>query len=241
MRQFFNMEGPIFTFLSKMADLLILNILFILCSIPIVTIGASLTAMSCVSLKMKDGLEGYVWKTFLKSFRDNFRQATVIWLIMALAAVVLVVDLLLTRTSAGTIQHVVQISVYVGILLWIMFISVVFPLLSRFDNTIRNTMRNAALLAVGNAPRTLLMSAIIFGSVILTLWNAATLSYGLLVWILFGFAILSWIDAALLYPVFKRLMPPEEDTGDEGSDSNFTFFRDDPETNQEPGENETKE
>lgn len=241
MRQFFNMEGPIFTFLSKMADLLILNILFILCSIPIVTIGASLTAMSCVSLKMKDGLEGYVWKTFLKSFRDNFRQATVIWLIMALAAVVLVVDLLLTRTSAGTIQHVVQISVYVGILLWIMFISVVFPLLSRFDNTIRNTMRNAALLAVGNAPRTLLMSAIIFGSVILTLWNAATLSYGLLVWILFGFAILSWIDAALLYPVFKRLMPPEEDTGDEGSDSNFTFFRDDPETEKEQTEDGRKE
>ena len=69
MRQFFNMEGPVFTFLSKMADLLILNVLFILCSIPIVTIGASLTAMSCVSIKMKDGLEGYVWKTFLPSFR----------------------------------------------------------------------------------------------------------------------------------------------------------------------------
>ena len=240
MRQFFNMDGPIFTFLSKMADLLILNILFILCSIPIVTIGASLTAMSCVSIKMKDGLEGYVWKTFLKSFRDNFRQATVIWLIMALAAVVLAVDLLLVRTSAGTLQHVVQITVYIGILLWLMFLSVVFPLLSRFDNTIRNTMRNAALLAIGNAPRTLLMSAVIFGSVILTLWNAATLSYGLLVWILFGFAILSWIDTALLYPVFKKLMPPE-DTGDEGTDSNFTFFRDEPETNQEQNQNETNE
>ena len=228
MRQFFNMDGPVFTFLSKMADLLILNLLFIVCSIPVITIGASLTAMSCVSIKMKDGLEGYVWKTFLKSFRDNFRQATIIWVFMALAAIILAVDILLVRSSAGTLQHVVQISVYVGILLWIMFLSVVFPLLSRFDNSIPNTMRNAVLLAIGNAPRTLLMSAIIFGSVIATLWNAMTLSYGLLIWLLFGFAILSWIDATLLYPVFKKLMPPEEETGDEGTDSNCTFFRDDP-------------
>lgn len=233
MRQFFNMEGPVFTFLSKMADLLILNVLFILCSIPIVTIGASLTAMSCVSIKMKDGLEGYIWKTFLTSFRENFKQATVIWAIMVLAAVVLATDLLLVRTSAGTLQHVVQITVYVGILLWIMFLTVVFPLLSRFDNTIRNTMRNAVLLAVGNAPRTLLMSAIIIGSVIATLWNAMTLSTGLLLWLLFGFAVLSWIDASLLYPVFKKIMPPEEETGDEGSDDNFTFFRDDPEPESE--------
>ena len=72
MRDFFSMDGTLFRFLSKVADIMILNLLFILCCLPVVTIGAAVTALSYVTLKMKDQEEGYIWKSFFQSFKQNF-------------------------------------------------------------------------------------------------------------------------------------------------------------------------
>ena len=72
MRNLFSMDSGIFRFLTRLADLMILNILFIVCCIPIVTIGASVTSLYYVTLKMAVNEEGYIAKAFLKSFRQNF-------------------------------------------------------------------------------------------------------------------------------------------------------------------------
>ena len=72
MSRLFNLDSPIMVFLSKMADLLILNLLALICCIPIITIGASMTAMSYVTLKMVRDEECYIAKDFFKSFRQNF-------------------------------------------------------------------------------------------------------------------------------------------------------------------------
>ena len=69
-------------FLSKVADMIILNILFLITCIPIFTIGASMTALYYVTLRMVSGEEGPVSKDYFRSFKQNFRQATVIWLIL---------------------------------------------------------------------------------------------------------------------------------------------------------------
>ena len=82
MNRIFDMDNPLWRFLGKLADLMILNILFLLCSIPIFTIGASLTGVYYVCLKIKEQEEGYIVRNFFKSFKQNFVQSTIIWLIM---------------------------------------------------------------------------------------------------------------------------------------------------------------
>ena len=83
MSSLFNMDSPIMRFLSRVCDIMILNILCIVFCIPIITAGASVTAMYTVTLKMVRGEESYIFKGFLKAFKENFKQSTIIWLMMA--------------------------------------------------------------------------------------------------------------------------------------------------------------
>ncbi len=210
LKNVFAAEGPLFQFLSRLADMLILNLLFIACCIPVFTIGAALTAMSYVTQKMREGEDGYVARKFFKSFRQNFKQATLIWLMLLFIFLVLLSDFLILGQMGGGMFAALRFGVYIGAVFWLLLVSYAFPLLARFENTIKGTLRNALLMALANAPRALLAVAIFIGSIVLTGWNMNTLSWGLLLWILFGFAIHSYINSAMQYKIFHKFMPEED-------------------------------
>lgn len=218
MSNIFNMDGPLFRGLSKVADIMILNIIFLICCIPVVTIGASVTAMSYVTLKMKDGEEGYIFRTFFRSFKQNFKQSTIIWLLMLFLAVFMVLDFLIIGSMEGDMAMVMKVLVGMGALIWLMIFIYVFPLQARFYNTIKATIQNAILLAIANFPKTFCMIAVIIAAVLVTLINGYTLWYGLLIWILVGFATISWINSHFIYGIFKKLMPPEEEENETSED-----------------------
>ncbi len=103
MDRFFNMDNKFFTFMSRVADLIILNILCIVCCIPIVTIGPSISAMFYVTMKMVRNEESYIVRGFFKSFKQNLKQGIVINLIMLAAGVLLAIDISICRSTPGTI------------------------------------------------------------------------------------------------------------------------------------------
>lgn len=210
MSRFFDMESPLFRGLSRLADIMILNVVFLICCVPVVTIGASLTAMSYVALKMKDEEEGYIIRSFFRSFKLNFKQATLIWLLMLFLGVFIGLDFVIIGSMEGTAAALMKVLVGMGAMIWLMIFVYVFPLQARFYNSIKATMQNAIILAVANFPKTFCMMAVIVGAVLLTLWNGYTLWYGLLVWSLGGFAFIAWINSHFLYGIFKKLMPQEE-------------------------------
>lgn len=210
MRDFFSMDGTLFRVLSKMADLMILNIIFLICCIPVVTIGASVTALSYVSLKSKDQEEGYVWKSFFRSFRQNFRQSTVIWLLLLALAAVLFMDFRLSGMMEGVMGQAVRIMAGIGGMIWLMLFLYAFPLQARFYNSIGGTMKNALLLALASFPKTLCMMAVAVGAVIVTFLNTYTLWYGMLVWLLLGFSLVAWVNSQFLHGIFLKIMPEEE-------------------------------
>ena len=72
----FNMNSGFFKFINRLLDVLFLNFLWIICSLPIVTIGAATCAAFSISLKMVDDEEGYIGKAFFKEFKKNFKQGT---------------------------------------------------------------------------------------------------------------------------------------------------------------------
>lgn len=205
------MDNGFFRVMGRLADLMILNLIFIVCSLPVFTIGASLTAMYYVTLKMAANEEGYMFQSFLKSFRQNFKQATVIWLIMLFVGCVLGLDMYILNHSDNSLSMVLFVMISATTILYMMVLIYVFPLLSRFENKITATLRNAFIMAIADFPRTLVMIVLVVGSVILTFWNAYTFWYGLLIWIIGGFAIIAFANSYFLNKVFKKYMPEEED------------------------------
>lgn len=145
--------------MKKVADLIVINLLFILCSLPVVTIGASATAMHYCLRRWREG-EGKIAKDFFKSFRLNLRQATILWFVFLLLAAVLAANFLLIRDWTGPVYQIAMVMLMVvsaGLLLWV---SVVFPFLARFDNTTGKIGKNALLIAVVSPARSAVAAAL---------------------------------------------------------------------------------
>lgn len=214
MNSFFSMDSPIMRFLSRVCDLMILNILFIFCCIPVVTIGTSLTALYSVTLKMAKGEESYIFKGFLKAFKENFKQSLVIWLIMALLGALLYVDF---RAAALLPQNFKNIfSVFIGAI-FVMYAIVfvyAFPYTARFVNTVKNIFKNSLLIAILNLPWTIFLLAVPAALVFITFLNSMTMVYGVMLWLLLGFATVAYINSVVLRTVFAKYEPKDEEITD---------------------------
>ena len=193
-------------FLGKVADMMILNLLFLTTCIPIFTIGASLTALHYVTLRMVSGEEGAVSKDYFRSFKQNFRQATVIWLILMAFVLLLVYDIRSVWNGGGYVNTVVKIlSVIAGAAL-VMVILYVFAILAKFHNSVEGTIRNAVAISLNAFPRTLSMFMLVVASVALTFYTEATIRWGLLFWLTFGFSAVTYFNSFLLKKTFGNLI-----------------------------------
>jgi uncharacterized membrane protein YesL len=139
-------------FLNKLADIMILNILFIVFSIPIVTIGASYTAAYYMGYKMVKDEETYIVKGFWKAFKENFVQSTIMWLIIMVVAVVLVFDYRILLYSGMEFAQWMKIAMITATVVILMGVSFIFPMQARYTNTIKNTVKNAFLMALAHIP-----------------------------------------------------------------------------------------
>ncbi|MBQ4303097.1 MAG: YesL family protein, partial [Lachnospiraceae bacterium] len=98
---FFDPDSPLMNGLSRMTDLVLLNLITLAACLPVVTAGASLTAMHYVLLKMVRGEEGYVARDWLKSFKQNFREASLIWLLFLAAGLMALLDIWMAAYGEG--------------------------------------------------------------------------------------------------------------------------------------------
>ena len=204
MGRIFNMDNKFFTFMSRVADLIILNVVFIVCCIPIVTIGASVTAMNYVTMKM--------------ARNENFKQATIIWLILLVAGLLLGMDFRIVQQVESTgLLKVVTYGLYMVALIYAMVLSYIFPLLAKFDNTIKNTFKNAMLMSIRHLPFTIVILLVGFAPAIATLTIPIVLAYGLIVWIMVGFSLIAFLNSLMFVRIFDHYIPQEEDSLMEGS------------------------
>lgn len=189
--------------LGRLCDFILLNILWVICSIPFFTIGASTAALYTVMLKIVKNEEGYIVRGFISAFKENFKKSTIIWLILAVIGIIIGVDLRLVLAMESTMRTVFQgIFTVLGIV-WLCVVIYVFPLTARYESTVRNTFKNALLLCVAKLPYTILMAVITAGPVILTLLNGNTLLAGLPLWLVVGVSLVAWLNSLLLRKVFE--------------------------------------
>lgn len=201
----FNLDNPVWNFMSKVADLIILNILVIICSLPIFTIGASWTALYFVTIRMVRKEEGYIIKDFFRSFRENFKQATIIWLLALAAVGVFVGDVMIYRMIPEQIPKALMIAVVVLGYLVLGTIIYVFPLLSRFHNTVKGTIKNAFLVSIINVPYTIVFVILIAIPIFLTIFVTETAPFIVTI----GFSLPAYISSIFWVRIFRKFEPKE--------------------------------
>lgn len=224
MKGLFNYDSGLFRALDKLGSLFILNLLTLVCSIPLITAGVSFTALYYVTMKMVRDEETYVTKDFFRSFKQNFRQGTVIWLILLAIGTVLFVDYRIMAANRDTIPVAGGFMVFSMICAVFLIVETayVFPVLAKFYNTIRQTMKNAMLMGIRHFPRTV---AIIFIDVIFLAITLAALyrngqSFLAPLYVCLGFAVPAYANSYLFVKIFDQYIPVDE-TAETGSDEEF--------------------
>jgi uncharacterized membrane protein YesL len=213
---FFNYDNPVWRFIGKFGDLIILNILWLVCSIPIFTIGASTTAVYYVTLKLVRDDDGYTIRSFFKSFKENFKQSTAIWLILLAVGMILGVDLyFFTRlyTGSGSFRTVMLTVFLAMVLIYAAVFTYIFPLQARFFNTVKRTFFNAFFMSLRHLFRTI--GLITIDGVLIAAAFIFMIPPMLMVFMLFGFPLLAFINSYILAPVFSLYIPEEEQKSDE--------------------------
>lgn len=199
------LDNPITHMLGRLADFVILNVLWVICSIPIVTIGASTTALYAVMLKLVKNEEGYIAKGFLKAFKENFKKSTMIWLVFFLLGILIAVDFFSLKLMPGRLGGGLQVLFLVLGCMLVVASVYAFALQARFENTIKNTLKNALILLFARLPYTILIMILSIGPVIITFMTLQTLVIGVMLWLVVGVSLVAWLNSFLLRHIFQKL------------------------------------
>lgn len=157
MNGLFSIDSKLFSFLSRVTDLIILSVLWMLCSIPIITIGVSTTALYYVTLKIARKEDVHIFRMFFSAIKENFKQGISITCLLLILGAILFFDYRLLTAMEGTVAQTIAWVLLPVSLLFVMTMFYVFPLQSQYINSIPHTIKNAFILAWGNIPFSILI------------------------------------------------------------------------------------
>ena len=199
----FGIDSKFYEVVSKIADLVVVNLLFVLCSLPIITIGASTTALYGVTKKMAENREGYIFRNYFRLFKENFKQSTIMWSILLLLALIPTIDLYIINSFEKTIVTTALKGLMLATALAILF---VFLYAMALQSTIKNTLKNAFLMGIGYFPWTLLIVFITLLPIILLVLLGRSAGSVVYVMLFVGFAVLAYLNSYIFNHIFKRYM-----------------------------------
>lgn len=205
-----NPDNRVMNFLGKLGDMFILNILYLICCIPVITIGAATAALYYTTLKMAENRESYVWRDYWKAFKENFRQATVIWLIMLTLIAVLAADMLLLGSMRQELGSIVAVMIIAAGIFLVLPGIYVFPVLARFNNTVKNTMKNAMIMSIRHFPSTILILLIHGLPLLLGVVSVQAFVKGVWVVLFFTVSILAYAESKFFTRIFSKYYPKEQ-------------------------------
>ena len=204
MDHLFSMDNIFFRTVGKLVDLIWVNILTLLCALPVVTAGASFSAMYYLLLRMAEDDQGALTRGFFRAFRENFKSATKVWLCDLGIMFVYLYNLYLLRQGIldgyGVVKKVSLVLIVAILFLTVMVSNYIFALLARYENGLRQTVKNAFLLSVAFFPRSLCMVVIMLFPLALTLLS----DYFFWLWGLYGLAYPGYVIAMLMVAVFRK-------------------------------------
>ena len=203
MGAFFSMDSKFMQAMSRIADLVTLNVLFLLSCVPLFTIGAASTAMYTVCFRFGTDREQGVFRSYFRAFRENFKQGTILWLILALFLVTGFLNTFLLYSLEGGVRYLFLLTGILLVLAMLMF-GYTFPLLSQFSNDVRSTLKNALFLSLGYLPRSIPVVVLNVFPLVLVLLDLYVFLQAGFLWAFLYFSAAAYLNSLLLKKVFSR-------------------------------------
>ncbi len=211
MNQFFNADNPVIDFLQKIANLVILNVIFLISCIPVITIGAAITSLYTVVFQIAKLEDPYIWKNYWHAFRRNFRQCTLIWLTCIPVIALLVFDFLFLQMQTTKFSSYVQMAVWMVTFLFVSVFHYIFPIAAHFICTIKQYWKNALLMCLAHLPYTLLFLAMDGLIVYACLHSVQTLGVTFMISLICGFSCIALLKSFVFLRIFRIYDPKQEE------------------------------
>lgn len=210
MQAIFSPDSKFMQAMGRIGDLLVLNLLFLVSCVPIFTIGAAATALYTVCFRFGTDRERGLIRSYFEAFRDNFKQATALWLILLLCGGTAGFNTVLFYTMSGG-MHFLFILFAALLVLVLLIGAMAFPLLSQFDNDLKSMLKNALILGLGYLPRTVAAAALNFFPFVLMFANFYLFLQTAFLWAALYFSSAAYLNSVLLKKVFRPyLEEPKE-------------------------------
>lgn len=207
MDNLFRYDNKFFEILGKVTDVVILNLLFIISCLPIITIGASITSSYSVAMRMIKDEDIYIVKEFVKRFKENFKTGTIVWGIMIIVGMFLGIDIYMSMlVSNESISKVLQLLFTMISIIYIFTLTYVFPIISKFENTIKNTIMNSILMSIHNLPYTIAIVILNLSPLFLIGLFSNYWVQIIFLYIVIGFGIITYINAIFFEKIFNKFI-----------------------------------
>ena len=195
MGSLFGPDGKVNQVLGIVKNLMILGVLALICCLPVVTIGASLTALSYVALRVARNEEGYIIKDFFRSFRENLKIATIIWLILLLFIAFFSLDIYIINHTEAVFPDFIKIVLMVAIAAILLLMTYLFPMIAKFQNTLGGYLKNGIMMTILNLPKAILMLVLYLLPSVIGGYFYEVLPLA----VIFGLSLPAWLSAKLVY------------------------------------------
>lgn len=241
MASFFSQKHPATIFLTAVCNLIFVNFCFVITSVPLITIGASLTAMNRITIKILLGENPPVFSEYFRSFKNNFKQSTVIWLILSAISAFFVWEIYLINTSLPAEYTWTQYPLYFLLLAIFSCMAYAFPIIAWFDENNKQVIKNSLLLALANIPST------IFFAIITLALGLVTYVYPVLVLSLMcflGFALVAILESVFLKRIFEKAgakLTTDDEEEDDALDEEYQLDEAEKDSEEEKDETEVEE
>ena len=211
MGKFFNLDAPVIQWLGKVGQMMLTSVTWLICCLPIFTIGAATAALYRMMFNLKED-RSCALKDFFRAFRENFRKATALWLIL-LVCIALLVGLYwvtLMIESAGLRVAVLMVFCTVFFVLYIAGLYL-FPLTVYFENSVLGTLRNAVAMGLGNLRQSIIAGAVTMIPLLVLMVSMQIFVQMLFLWVVLAPGAIAYGVACALRPVFLRYVPGTEE------------------------------
>ena len=204
---FFNYDNDIWRFIGRLADIMVLNLLWIVFSLPLLSFGISTTALYYCTLKIvKDEDDGNI-RMFIRSFKKNWREGLIIWLILLPILLILLLDhrFFTEVFSDNTVLRFFLRGITDALLLlWCFVFLYVWPLLSRYENSWKKTLILALLMSIRHLPYTLGMLAIDILGIVGVFFLLRIFPIFVPLFFILGFPLLAWLNSVFFRRIFAK-------------------------------------
>lgn len=199
----FNEDNFLHQFFLFLGKLIALNLLWMISSIPVITMGASTTSLYYCTLKLHKDRDISAWKFFWKSFRSNFRQSTVVWIVLLAAGALLWIERIAIGTMPAEARQIFTYGVSAVGIAAILVALYIFPTIASFDNTIGKLLGYSLYFIFRKPGYAVSVAAITCLPMYFTLIDAELFPVYLFIWLLCGFSLTAYADSWFFWRLYR--------------------------------------